>query len=66
MPGLAGAMLLMLSDPSADLGNPLLPGGDCPVLLSQIHQTIIGMCDVPKGASLAVLPTAPAASLRLA
>ena len=32
----------------ADLGNPLLLGGDFEVLSSAIYQTIIGMYDVPK------------------
>jgi iron(III) transport system permease protein len=60
VPGLAGSMLLMFSYSFADLGNPLLLGGDFPVLSSQIYQTIIGMYDVPKGAALAVLLLVPA------
>ncbi|MEN5082187.1 iron ABC transporter permease [Bosea sp. TWI1241] len=60
VPGLAGSMLLMFSYSFADLGNPLLLGGDFPVLSSQIYQTIIGMYDIPKGAALAVLLLVPA------
>lgn len=60
VPGLAGSMLLMFSYSFADLGNPLLLGGDFPVLSSQIYQTIIGMYDIPKGAALAVLLLLPA------
>jgi iron(III) transport system permease protein len=60
MPGLAGAALLLFSYSFADLGNPLLLGGDYPVLSSEIYQTIIGMYDVPRGAALAVILLMPA------
>ncbi len=60
VPGLAGSALLMLSYSFADLGNPLLLGGDFPVMSSQIYQTIIGMYDIPQGAALAVLLLIPA------
>ena len=60
VPGLAGSALLMFSYSFADLGNPLLLGGDFPVLSSQIYQMIIGMYDIPQGAALAVLLLIPA------
>ena len=60
VPGLASSALLMFSYSLADLGNPLLLGGDYPVLSAQIYLTIIGMYDVPKGAALAVILLAPA------
>lgn len=60
VPGLAGSALLMFSYSFADLGNPLLLGGDFPVLSSQIYQMIIGMYDIPRGAALAVLLLIPA------
>jgi iron(III) transport system permease protein len=60
VPGLAGAMLLLFGYSLADLGNPLLLGGDFQVLSSEIYQTIIGMYDVPKGAALAVILLVPA------
>ena len=60
MPGLGGAALLLFGYSLADLGNPLLLGGDFQVLSSQIYQTIIGMYDVPKGAALAVILLLPA------
>ncbi|AWM85467.1 iron ABC transporter permease [Microvirga sp. 17 mud 1-3] len=60
VPGLAGSALLMFSYSFADLGNPLLLGGDFPVLSSQIYQSIIGMYDIPHGAALAVLLLIPA------
>ena len=63
VPGLAAAALLMFSYSFADLGNPLLLGGDFPVLSSQIYLTIIGMYDVPTGAALAVILLVPAVVL---
>lgn len=60
VPGLAGSALLMFSYSFADLGNPLLLGGDFPVMSSQIYQMIIGMYDIPQGAALAVLLLIPA------
>jgi len=47
----------------ADLGNPLLLGGDFPVLSSQIYLAIIGQYDIPRGAALAVILLVPAALL---
>jgi iron(III) transport system permease protein len=63
VPGLAGSALLLFSYSFADLGNPLLLGGDYPVLSAQIYLAIIGMYNVPQGAALAVLLLAPAALL---
>jgi iron(III) transport system permease protein len=60
IPGLAGAAVLLFGYSLADLGNPLLLGGDFQVLSSEIYQTIIGMYDVPKGAALAVILLMPA------
>ena len=60
MPGLAGSMLLLFSYSFADLGNPMLLGGDFPVMSAQIYQTIIGMYNVPLGAALAVVLLVPA------
>ena len=63
VPGLAGSALLLFSYSFADLGNPLLLGGDYPVLSAQIYLAIIGMYDVPQGAALAVILLAPAVLL---
>lgn len=60
IPGLANSAVLLFGYSLADLGNPLLLGGDFQVLSSEIYQTIIGMYDVPKGAALAVVLLAPA------
>lgn len=62
-PGLASAVLLLFSYSLADLGNPLLLGGDYPVLAAQIYLTIIGMYDIPRGAALAVILLVPAVLL---
>lgn len=63
VPGLASAVLLLFSYSFADLGNPLLLGGDYSVLAAQIYLTIIGMYDVPRGAGLAVILLVPAVLL---
>ena len=55
VPGLAGACVLLFGYSFADLGNPLLLGGDFPVLSSQIYLAIIGQYDIPKGAALAII-----------
>src|SRR4029078_6217740 len=49
VPGLAGACVLLFGYSFADLGNPLLLGGDFPVLSSQIYLAIIGQYDIPRG-----------------
>ncbi|MCC6193422.1 MAG: iron ABC transporter permease, partial [Burkholderiales bacterium] len=63
LPGLASSVVLLFSYSFADLGNPLLLGGDFEVLSSVIYQTIIGMYDVPKGAALAIVLLLPATLL---
>ena len=60
LPGLAASAVLLFGYSLADLGNPLLLGGDYQVLSSEIYQTIIGMYDVPRGAALAVILLVPA------
>ncbi len=60
VPGIASAILLLFGYSFADLGNPLLLGGDYPVLAAQIYLSIIGMYDVPRGAALAVILLVPA------
>ena len=62
-PGLAGSALLLFGYSLADLGNPLLLGGDYTVLSAQIYLAIIGMYDIPQGAALAVILLAPAVLL---
>jgi iron(III) transport system permease protein len=66
VPGLAGSALVMLGYSLADLGNPLLLGGDFPVMSAQIYQFIIGLYDIPQGAALAVLLLIPATLMFLA
>jgi len=62
-PGLASSALLLFGYSLADLGNPLLLGGDFPVLSAQIYLTVIGMYDIPKGAALAVILMVPVVML---
>jgi len=63
VPGLAAACVLLFGYSFADLGNPLLLGGDFPVLSSQIYLAIIGQYNIPRGAALAILLLLPAALL---
>jgi iron(III) transport system permease protein len=63
VPGLAAACVLLFGYSFADLGNPLLLGGDFPVLSSQIYLAIIGQYNIPRGAALAILLLVPAALL---
>jgi iron(III) transport system permease protein len=63
VPGLASAAMLLIGYSFADLGNPLLLGGDFPVLSSQIYLAIIGQYDIPRGAALAVILLLPAVLL---
>jgi len=60
VPGLASSMVLLFGYSLADLGNPLLLGGDFPVLSSQIYLAIIGQYNVAKGAALAIVLLVPA------
>jgi len=66
VPGFASALLLLFGYSFADLGNPLLLGGDYPVLAAQIYLTIIGQYDVPRGAALALVLLVPATVLFVA
>ena len=63
VPGLASASVLLFGYSFADLGNPLLLGGDFPVLSSQIYLAIIGQYDILKGAALAIVLLVPAVLL---
>ncbi|MDQ6618288.1 MAG: iron ABC transporter permease [Pseudomonadota bacterium] len=65
-PGLAGAALLLFGYSLADLGNPLLLGGDYSLLSAQIYLAIIGMYDIPQGAALSVILLVPALLLYFA
>lgn len=58
-PGFAGAFLLLFVSAIADLGNPLLLGGNFDVLATSIYLAIVGQYDLNTGAIFAVMLMIP-------
>lgn len=58
-PGLAASFLLLFVESLADLGNPLLLGGNDPVLATEIYQTVTGQFNQQRAAALSVLLLVP-------
>ena len=58
-PGILSAWLLVFSQSMADFGNPMIIGGNFPVLSTAAYLQITGMYDTPGGAGLAVLLLIP-------
>ncbi|MFV2064915.1 MAG: ABC transporter permease, partial [Chloroflexota bacterium] len=58
-PGIASAFLLLFVEALADLGNPLVLGGDYQVLASRMFIAIIGQYDLTAGSVLAVMLLVP-------
>jgi len=59
-PGIAASFLLLFVESLADLGNPLLLGGNDPVLSTEIYLAVSGQFDQQKAAALSfvlLLPT---------
>ena len=59
IPGLAGSFLLLFVESLADLGNPLLLGGNANVLSVEIFLAINGLFDQQKGAALSLILLIP-------
>ncbi len=59
IPGLAGSFLLLFVESLADLGNPLLLGGNVSVLSVEIFLAINGQYDQQKGAALSLVLLIP-------
>jgi iron(III) transport system permease protein len=59
LPGIAGSFLLIFVEAIADLGNPLVLGGNYEVLASRIYVTIIGLYDTAGAAVLSVILLVP-------
>ena len=59
IPGLAGSFLLLFVESLADLGNPLLLGGNTTVLSVEIFLAINGLYDQQKGAALSLILLIP-------
>ena len=59
IPGMAGSFLLLFVESLADLGNPLLLGGNRTVLSTEIYLAINGQYDQQKGAALSLVLLIP-------
>ncbi|HEX2884285.1 MAG TPA: iron ABC transporter permease [Candidatus Limnocylindria bacterium] len=59
LPGLASGFLLLFVEALADLGNPIVLGGNFQVLASRMYLAIIGQYDVLGGAVLGILLLVP-------
>lgn len=58
-PGIAASLLVVFVQSIADIGNPLLIGGDFHVLSARVYFQLIGAYDTRGGAALAVLLLLP-------
>lgn len=58
-PGIAGSFLLLFVEAIADLGNPLVLGGDYEVLATRIYVSVIGLYDTTAAAVLSVILLIP-------
>ncbi len=59
MPGIAASFLLLFVESVADLGNPLLLGGNTPVLSTEIYLSVAGQHDQAKAAALSLVLLIP-------
>ncbi len=59
LPGIASGFLLLFVESLADLGNPIVLGGNFQVLASRMYLAIIGQYDVLAGAVLGILLLVP-------
>ncbi len=64
-PGLAASFLLLFVESLADLGNPLLLGGNSNVLATEIYQAVAGQFDQQKAASLSLILLVPTLTIFL-
>ncbi len=65
IPGIAGSFLLLFVEAIADLGNPLILGGDYEVLATRIYVSIIGLYDTKAAAVLSVILLLPSLTVYL-
>ncbi|MCC7451617.1 MAG: iron ABC transporter permease, partial [Anaerolineae bacterium] len=63
IPGIAGSFLLLFVEAIADLGNPLVLGGNYEVLAGRVYVSITGMFDTTAGAVFSVILLVPAISV---
>lgn len=65
IPGIAGSFLLLFVEAIADLGNPLVLGGDYEVLATRIYVSIVGLYDTTGAAVLSVILLVPSLTIFL-
>ncbi|BCX03699.1 MAG: iron ABC transporter permease [Candidatus Roseilinea sp.] len=63
MPGIAGSFLLLFVEALADLGNPLVLGGNYTVLATRLYLAIVGEYDITTGAVLSIILLVPSVLL---
>ncbi len=63
LPGIAGSFLLLFVEAIADLGNPLVLGGNYTVLATRLYLAIIGEYDLTTGAVLSIILLVPSVLL---
>jgi len=66
LPGIASAFLLLFVEALADLGNPLVIGGNYSVLASRMYIAIVGEYNLTAGSVLAVMLLVPAVVVYIA
>ncbi len=59
IPGIAGSFLLLFVEAIADLGNPLVLGGNYEVLATRIYVSIVGLYNTTAAAVLSVILLVP-------
>jgi len=59
IPGIAGSFLLLFVEAIADLGNPLVLGGNYEVLATRIYVSIVGLFDTNAAAALSIVLLVP-------
>lgn len=59
IPGIAGSFLLLFVEAIADLGNPLVLGGNYEVLATRIYVSIVGLYDTTASAVLSIILLVP-------
>ncbi len=59
IPGIAGSFLLLFVEAIADLGNPLVMGGNFEVLSTRIYVSIVGLYNTTAAAVLSVILLVP-------
>ena len=65
LPGIASSFLLLFVEAIADLGNPLVMGGNYEVLAARIYVTIIGLYETTGAAVLSVILLVPSLTVFL-